>query len=84
MARHKATDTLETELTRDDDGFCTLQVRAKRGEDTRDEDRITATLGRPTREAVEAERDALIEMVEDTAACVRAIQPETPKHDGGD
>lgn len=76
MARRNATDTLETELN-EDDGFCTLQVRAKRGEGTRDEDRITVTLGRSTREEVEEERDALIGMVKDTAERVRAIQPET-------
>lgn len=69
------TDDVRQELTENDDGFCTLQVRAKRGVDTRDQDRVTATLGRPTREHVEDEREAFLAMVEDTVERTRAMQP---------
>jgi hypothetical protein len=75
MANGDHTDDLRTELAENDDGFCTLQVRAKRGEGTRDQDRVTATLGRPSLEEVEAERDEFLDMIEDTVARTREMQP---------
>lgn len=68
-------DTLETEVSNENE-FCTLQVRTKRGDGTRDSDRVTATLGRDTLEEVEEDREEFIEMVRETAEEVRAIQPD--------
>ena len=59
-------DDLQTELTENEDGFCTLQVQSKRGGGTRDEDRVKATLGRPTLEEIEEDREQFLEMVEET------------------
>ena len=75
MTDRNHTNDVRTELTENDGGFCTLQVRAKRGEGTRDQDRVTATLGRPTREQVEDEREAFLAMVEDTVERTRTMQP---------
>jgi hypothetical protein len=61
-------DDLQTELTENEDGFCTLQVQSKRGGGTRDEDRVKATLGRPTLEEIEEDRERFLEMVEETMA----------------
>ena len=86
MASGDHTNDVREELIQNDDGFCTLQVRAKRGEGTRDQDRVTATLGRPTLEEVEAERDEFLDMIEDTVGRTREMQPgedETPE-DGED
>ena len=76
-------DELETEVSTDSE-FCTLQVRTKRGSGTRDQDRITATLGRDSLEAVEEDRERFIEMVKDTAEQVRDIQPETDEGEEDD
>lgn len=81
MARND-TDDVREELTQNDDGFCTLQVRAKRGEDTRDQDRVTATLGRPSLEEIEAERDDFLAMIEDTVERTREMQPGEDGEDG--
>lgn len=73
MARRNATDTLETELSEDDsDGFCTLQVQSKRGDGTRDEDRVKATLGRNSIEEIKEDREQFLEMIEETMAARRA------------
>ena len=86
MTSQNPTDDVRTELTENDDGFCTLQVRAKRGEGTRDQDRVTATLGCPSLKEVEEERDDFLDMIEDTVGRTREMQPgedETPE-DGED
>lgn len=70
MAHEK--DTLEAELSENEDGFCTLQVQSKRGSDTRDEDRVKATLGRPTLAEIEDECEAFLAMIEETMAECRA------------
>jgi hypothetical protein len=75
MANGDHTDDVREELIQNDDGFCTLQVRAKRGEGTRDQDRVTATLGRPSLEEVEAERDQFLDMIEDIVGRTREMQP---------
>lgn len=73
MARRNATDTLETELNENDsDGFCTLQVQSKRGDGTRDEDRVKATLGRNSIEEIKEDREQFLEMIEETMAARRA------------
>ena len=69
------TDDVRTELRENDDGFCTLQVRTKRGDGTRDEDRVTATLGRNSLEAVEEKRPAMLAMVRETVEETREMQP---------
>ncbi|ELY58730.1 DUF7389 domain-containing protein [Natronococcus jeotgali] len=61
-------DDLQTELTENEDGFCTLQVQSKRGDGTRDEDRVKATLGRNSIEEIEEDREQFLEIVEDTMA----------------
>ena len=61
-------DDLQTELTENEDGFCTLQVQSKRGGGTRDEDRVKATLGRNSIEEIEEDREQFLEMVEETMA----------------
>ncbi|EMA56801.1 DUF7389 domain-containing protein [Halococcus thailandensis] len=76
MASENPTDELRTELSENDDGFCTLQVRTKRGDGTRDEDRVTATLGRDSLEAVEERRERMMDLVRATAEDAREIQPE--------
>jgi hypothetical protein len=76
MASENPTDDLRTELRENDDGFCTLQVRTKRGDGTRDEDRVTATLGRDSLEAVEERRERMMDLVRATAEDAREIQPE--------
>jgi hypothetical protein len=73
-------DELETEVSTDDE-FCTLQVRTKRGGGTRDQDRITATLGRDSLAELEEDREQFIQMVKDTAEEVRDIQPEDDAED---
>ncbi|KOX92704.1 DUF7389 domain-containing protein [Halorubrum tropicale] len=78
MAGHD--DEIETEVTTEDE-FCTLQVRTKRGEGTRDQDRVTATLGRDSLEAIEEDRDEFIQMVKDTAEEARTIQPDAGEED---
>ena len=75
MATEDHTDDLRTELA-EENGFCTLQVRAKRGSGTRDSERITATLGRDTLGEVEEQRERLVAMVRDTIEDVRSIQPD--------
>jgi hypothetical protein len=72
MARNNAADDLTTELTEDEDGFCTLQVQSKRGDGTRDEDRVKATLGRNSIEEIEEDRERLLEMIEETMTERRA------------
>ena len=73
--------TTRTELA-EENGFCTLQVRAKRGSGTRDSERITATLGRGTLGAVEERRERVLAMVRDTIEDARTIQPDEGA-DGG-
>ena len=75
MAHENHTDDVRTELRENDDGFCTLQVRTKRGDGTRDEDRVTATLGRNSLEAVEEKRPAMLAMVRETVEETREMQP---------
>ena len=75
MATEDHTDDLRTELA-GENGFCTLQVRAKRGSGTRDQDRVTATLGRGTLGEVEEQRERLLAVVRDTIEDVRTIQPD--------
>jgi len=75
MASDDHTDDLRTELA-EENGFCTLQVRAKRGSGTRDSERITATLGCGTLGEVEEQRERLLAMVRDTIEDVRTIQPD--------
>ena len=75
MASDDHTDDLRTELA-EENGFCTLQVRAKRGSGTRDSERITATLGRGTLGEVEERRERLLAMVRDTIEDARTIQPD--------
>ena len=65
-------DDLQTELSENEDGFCTLQVQSKRGDGTRDEDRVKATLGRPTLEEIEEDREQFLEIIEKTMADRRA------------
>lgn len=72
MARNNAADDLTTELTEDEDGFCTLQVQSKRGDGTRDEDRVKATLGRNSIEEIEEDRERFLEMIEETMTERRA------------
>jgi len=81
MARNDGTDDLRTELS-EENGFCTLEVRAKRGSGTRDEDRVTATLARDTLEEVEDHRESLLAMVRGTVEDARAIQPDAAEEDG--
>jgi hypothetical protein len=69
------TDDLRTELVENENGFCTLQVRTKRGDGTRDEDRVTATLGRNSLEEVEKQRPAMLAMVRETVEETREMQP---------
>jgi hypothetical protein len=75
------TDDLRTELT-EENGFCTLQVRTKRGNGTRDEDRVTATLGRDTLEEVEEQRPAMLDMVRETIEETREMQPGEGEESG--
>ncbi|MFC6764798.1 DUF7389 domain-containing protein [Natrinema soli] len=65
-------DDLQTELIENEDGFCTLQVQSKRGDDTRNEDRVKATLGRPTLDEIKEDREQFLEMIEETMAERRA------------
>jgi hypothetical protein len=74
-------DTLEAELTEDNDGFCTLQIQSKRGGGTRDEDRVKATLGRPTLEEVEQDRKAFLSMVEETMDARRTANHDSEESD---
>ena len=74
MTPKTTTDGLRTELT-EENGFCRLEVRTKRGEGTRDEDRVTAELGRDTLEEVEAQRSAMLAMVRETVEETREMQP---------
>ena len=84
MASDDHTDDLRTELA-EENGFCTLQVRAKRGSGTRDSERITATLGRGTLGEVEEQRERLLAMVRDTIEDVRTFQPDEGEgEDDGD
>ena len=75
MAHENHTDDVRTELRENDNGFCTLQVRTKRGDGTRDEDRVTATLGRNSLEEVETQRSAMLAMVRETVEETREMQP---------
>ena len=81
MTDRNHTDDVREELKQDNDGFCTLQVRAKRGEGTRDEDRVTATLGRPSLDEVEADRGRFLDMVEDSVERTREMQPGEDEND---
>lgn len=85
MAGTDYTDDVRLELhdndTDSDTGFCTLQVRTKRGTGTRDQDRITGTLARPTLEGLEAERDEFLELIEDTVARTRAMDHDEEDED---
>ena len=74
MTSENPTDDVREELTQNDDGFCTLQVRAKRGDGTRDQDRVTATLGRGSVEEVAEDYDQFIALFEDAAEDTRAVQ----------
>ena len=76
-------DDVRTKLS-EENGFCTLQVRTKRGEDTRDEDRVTATLGRDTLEEVEEQRPAMLAMVRETIEKTREMQPSEDENEDGD
>ena len=75
MATNDHTDDLRTELRENGNGFCTLQVRTKRGDGTRDEDRVTAMLGRNSLEEVEVQRPAMLAMVRETIEETREMQP---------
>jgi hypothetical protein len=81
MTDENHTDDLRTELT-EENGFCRLEVRAKRGTGTRDEERITAELGRDTPEEVENQRPAMLEMVRATIEETREMQPGEYREDG--
>ena len=69
------------ELT-ENDGFCTLQVRAKRAEDTRDQDRVTATLGRGSVEEVADDYDAFMALFERAADDTREVGNNGEDDDG--
>jgi hypothetical protein len=85
MTPETTADDLRTELTENEDGFCTLQVRTKRGDGTRDEDRVTATLGRNTLKEVDAQRPAMLAMVRETIEDTREMQPgEDETSEGGE
>lgn len=73
MANENHTDDVRAELSENDDGFCTLQVRAKRGEDTRDQDRVTATLGRGSVEEVADDYDQFMTLFERAADDTREV-----------
>jgi hypothetical protein len=77
MARN---DDVRTELT-EEEAFCTLQIQTKRGDGTRDEDRIKATLRRDSLDEIEADRERFLAMIENTISEVREYQPT---HDGDD
>jgi hypothetical protein len=72
MARN---DDMRTKLTEEEE-FCTLQVQTKRGNGTRDEDRVKATLRRDSLEAIEEDRDTFLGMIEETISEVRDFQPD--------
>ena len=72
MATNDHTDDVRQELI-ENDGFCTLQVRAKRGEDTRDQDRVTATLGRGSVEEVADDYDEFMALFERAADDTREV-----------
>ena len=76
MARNDHTDDVREELGVDDDGFCTLQVRAKRGDDTRDQDRVTATLGRNSVEEVADDYDQFMALFGRAADDTRSVGNE--------
>lgn len=71
MADDSQTTTDVTEA----ENFCRLSVRSQRGTGTNDRDRVKATLQRDTREEVEAEREALVTLVEETLTEAREAQP---------
>lgn len=73
MANENHTDDVRAELTENDDGFCTLQVRAKRGEGTRDQDRVTATLGRGSVEEAAEDYDEFMTLFKRAADDTREI-----------
>jgi hypothetical protein len=71
----KATDEFQAELDRNEN-FCTLQVQTKRGDGTRDEDRIKATLRRDSLDEIEADRQRFLTMIEDTIEDVRTYESD--------
>jgi hypothetical protein len=73
MTPETTADDLRTELT-EENGFCRLEVRATRGEGTRDSERITAELARGTLEEVEEQRPAMLAMVRETIEETREMQ----------
>ena len=75
MADENHTDDVRAELD-EKDGFCTLQVRAKRGNDTRDQDRVTATLGRGGVEEVREDYDDFMALFTDAAEDTREVGNE--------
>ena len=81
MTDRNHTDDVREVWKQNNDGFCTLQVRAKRGEGTRDEDCVTATLGRPSLDEVEADRSRFLDMVEDSVERTREMQPGEDEND---
>ncbi|ELZ96550.1 DUF7389 domain-containing protein [Haloferax sulfurifontis] len=56
--------------------YCALEVRSKRGTGTRNEDRVKATLARPTLDDVEGEKDQLIALVKESLGDAREFQPD--------
>jgi hypothetical protein len=83
MTDENHTDDVQTELT-EENGFCRLEVRATRGNGTRDSERITAELGRDTLEEVEDQRPAMLEMVRAIIEDTRQMQPgEDESSEGG-
>ena len=74
-------DDVRTNVEQDETGLCTLQMRTKRGEDTRDEDRVTATLGRDTLEKVEEQRPAMPAVVRESIEETREMQPGEDSED---
>ena len=81
MATNDHTDDVRAGLTENDD-FCTLQVRAKRGEDTRDQDRVTATLGRGSVEEVAEDYDQFMALFERAADDTREVGNDGEDGDG--
>ena len=73
MTSENPTDDVREELIQNDDGFCTLQVRAKRGEGTRDQDRVTATLGRGSVEEVAEDYGEFMDLFERAAGDTRSV-----------
>lgn len=84
MANENHTDDVRAELSENDDGFCTLQVRAKRGEGTRDQDRVTATLGRGSVEEVADDYDQFMTLFKRAADDTREVGNDNKGDEEGD